>query len=910
MKMIDKRLLFKQLGYVPHVGQEQIHAALSVPDIDYVLGLCGTRFGKCARGNTEVYDLSTGRRRRVDELGPLLVQSWNEQTLKAEPRLAEAFASGRKPCVRVTLTSGQQIELSTDHPILTEVGWVEAALVQPGALVATPRSVPEPEHPLHVSDAEVVVLAALMADGSHSARGVQFTQMPGEMLNEFSSAVANLGGSMHRLQDSGKAQQFSLSGMLPFTRKWGLQGLTHDKIRLPAEFYGLASDQIGRFLSIFWACDGWFQVKDKIAALTLANRLLLEDFRHLLLRLGIHGLIRRNDKVCTNAKNGPVRCEAWTLSVTGAENLRSLCTAMGHVPGKQHYVDQLKSLFGKIGGRSDSDVVPIGRHQIKFIARELQLTSRECRDTHFGCTEGHVLTRAKFEKGVNATNYQGRFTPLANSDVLWSRVKSVEAIGEHDVYDLSVEETHNFAANNVIIHNTWSAAYEMVYHAMLPRKEFLGWCVAPQRALADIVFDQVGRIIHEIHGAANVRYDRNEGVLEFTNFGGGRSRIMRKSCDGAEGKGKLAGAGVDFMVIDEASSPTIKDQIWVSELSTRLNAGSKLLAISTPRGQRGWFITLYRQAKRVGRTSRAISINLPSWTNTYRFPGGWDNPEIQAKYARMALRDFLQEYGAQPMSAEGAFFDPEFVDPCCVINEWEEPSAAGEYASGLDLGLKRDSSVHTIVRAPLGFANASPAAKVVFVRRMHRMPVEAQLELVLQDQQRFGIQCVYTDGTGIGEPIIQQARNMGIFVRSVVFTKQSKMPLMTNLLGLMQQLKVRLPSAILCPALRDQLVTYEWDKAGKTANAPDGFHDDYVCSLALACKFFPAIGSQGEGQVFHVNKHGSEGHPTRMQQRPRAQDEQPKVRVIRAATPDEVQTFTSKRPGGGRGLWGTNDVLG
>lgn len=457
---------------------------------------------------------------------------------------------------------------------------------------------------------------------------------------------------------------------------------------------------------------------------------------------------------------------------------------------------------------------------------------------------------------------------------------------------------------------TFAAAYEMVYHSMLPRKEFLGWCVAPQRALADIVFDQVARILHEIHGASSIRFDRNEGVIEFTNFGGGRSRIMRKSCDGAEGKGKLAGAGVDFMVIDEASSPTIKDAIWVQELSTRLNAGSKLLAISTPRGQTGWFITLFRQAKRAGRSSRIITVNLPSWTNTYRFPGGWENPEIQAIYKRKPLRDFLQEYGAQPMSAEGAFFEPDEVETNCVLEEWEEPIAAGEYASGLDLGLKRDSSVHTIVRAPLGFANSSKAAKVVFVRRMHRMKVEEQLRLVKEDQDRFGIQSVYTDGTGIGEPIIQMARNEGIYIRGVVFTNASKMKMMTNLKGMLQQLKIRLPSGTLCPSMRDQLLTYAWDKSGKTANAPSGMHDDYVCSLALACKFFPAIMSEGEGQAFHANTPGpaTEKRAPRAQP-PRASDEQPKVRVIRPATIEEIQTFTQKGRGNGGLRWG-NDVVG
>jgi len=451
---------------------------------------------------------------------------------------------------------------------------------------------------------------------------------------------------------------------------------------------------------------------------------------------------------------------------------------------------------------------------------------------------------------------------------------------------------------------TWAAAHEMVYHAMLPRADFMGWAVAPSTKVADAVFDMIVQLVVKIHGK-NFRLDKNEGTIEMKNIGGGRSRIMRRTTQGAKGKARLAAYAVDFMVIDEASDPELADSVWESQLRTRLvDRQGKLLAISTPRGQRGWFVKLHRASKNGG---RAIAVNFPSWLNTVMFPGGFQNEKIQKEYQTMALRDFLQEYGAQPISAEGCVFEPEIIDQCCVLEDWEEPIAAAEYASGYDIGLKRDSSVHTIVRAPLGFKNSSPAAKVVFVRRMHKMPVEAQLALVLQDQERYGIQQVFTDGTGMGAPIVQQARNMGIFVRSVVFSHMSKMPMIINLRGLLEQRKIRLPRALLCPALRDQLLTYEWDTAGRTANAPDGFYDDYVCSLALACKFFPAIMSEGDGQAFHANKPGQPGLAP-----PRARPiNQPKieVKVIRPATPEEIQAFTPKRAGNGGIRWG-NDVVG
>jgi hypothetical protein len=382
---------------------------------------------------------------------------------------------------------------------------------------------------------------------------------------------------------------------------------------------------------------------------------------------------------------------------------------------------------------------------------------------------------------------------------------------------------------------TLAAAHEVIWAAMQPRPDTMIWCVAPSTKVADAIFDMVTTLVAKVHGK-NFRLDRNDGVIEMKNFGGGRTRIMRRTTQGAKGKARLAAYAVDLMVIDEASDPEIHDSVWESQLRTRLiDRQGKLLAISTPRGQSGWFVQLHRTAKK-NPGGRAIAINLPTWTNSVMFPGGFQDPKIQKEFQTMATKDFLQELGGQPVSAEGCVFEPEIIDQCCVIEEWEEPNPAGEYYSGLDLGLKRDSSVHIIVRAPLGFANSSPAAKVVFVRRMHKMPVDAQLDLILRDQQRYGIQDVITDGTGIGEPIIQQARNMGIYVRSVVFTPTSKMKMIVNLRGLLEQKKIRLPTGLLCPSLRDQLLQYGWSEDGKKASAPSGQHDDFVCSLALACR--------------------------------------------------------------------------
>ncbi|OGK38262.1 replicative DNA helicase [Candidatus Roizmanbacteria bacterium RIFCSPHIGHO2_12_FULL_41_11] len=43
---------------------------------------------------------------------------------------------------------------------------------------------------------------------------------------------------------------------------------------------------------------------------------------------------------------------------------------------------------------------------------------------------------------------------LAESDVYWDRIVSIEPLGVEEVYDVTVEGTHNFIANDIIVHNS------------------------------------------------------------------------------------------------------------------------------------------------------------------------------------------------------------------------------------------------------------------------------------------------------------------------------------------------------------------------------------------------------------------------------------------------------------------------
>ena len=55
---------------------------------------------------------------------------------------------------------------------------------------------------------------------------------------------------------------------------------------------------------------------------------------------------------------------------------------------------------------------------------------------------------------------------LANSDLYWDEVQSIEYVGNKQVYDLTVPELHNFVAEDICVHNT-TFAMNLAENAML-----------------------------------------------------------------------------------------------------------------------------------------------------------------------------------------------------------------------------------------------------------------------------------------------------------------------------------------------------------------------------------------------------------------------------------------------------------
>jgi replicative DNA helicase len=426
--------------------------------------------GKCISAQSLVYDPSTGARRRAADLyeahrrgEDIWVASLGPDLGMRRAKAAALEPNGRKAIYQLTTKLGRRVRATSNHPILASWGWEELGKLTPGTRVAVPRTLPGPLEPTALPDHEIVLLAALIADGAITQLTPRFCFGEGSgILGEVETAVQAYGVRMRI--SGGKSHGNALisggpgSGHNPVTqmlRRHGLMGLRSGEKFVPDAVFGLGEEQLARFLGVMYACDGHVYCSDRLAQIgyTTISERLARDVQHLLLRLGIVATIRTLKRPVYDG-TGKVARE---VRITSQEGLKRFCELVS-VPGKEEAQERVLTRLSAAPRSTNVDTLPVEIwDEILFAKGERSwatisgLTGRS--RTH----NWHVGARCP-SRGLVAELAAAVDSPaledLCDSDVWWDVVESVEYVGEEETYDLDVPGLRNFVADDVIVHNS------------------------------------------------------------------------------------------------------------------------------------------------------------------------------------------------------------------------------------------------------------------------------------------------------------------------------------------------------------------------------------------------------------------------------------------------------------------------
>jgi replicative DNA helicase len=220
---------------------------------------------------------------------------------------------------------------------------------------------------------------------------------------------------------------------------------------------------VALFLKHLWATDDSVRWDAKFGGARIyyasTSRQLVDDIAQLLLRVGVFARIKRVLKAGYR--------DSWHLYIYGAENQAKFLRHVGMHGAKAVAAREVLSQLESIVRNTNLDTVPREVwSQVKAALVTQAMTHREfaaAMGTQFcGSTMWrHAPSRSRLHRAAALLEDQA-IHDLATSDVFWDQIVEITSLGDMDVYDGTVDGTHNFVANGISVHNSLEQDADMV----------------------------------------------------------------------------------------------------------------------------------------------------------------------------------------------------------------------------------------------------------------------------------------------------------------------------------------------------------------------------------------------------------------------------------------------------------------
>jgi replicative DNA helicase len=435
--------------------------------------LSDLRESGCLAGETRVYLPDAGEYRRIDELvgkTGFRVLAMDPTTYKMEARpVTRAFATGIKPVLKLRSRLGRSIRATGNHKFLTIDGWRRLDELAPGSMIALPRELPGPLND-SLSPDEAALLGHLIGDGCTLPRhAVQYTTREEELAEKVAQLATRVFGDRVRPAVARERRWIQVylasSEHLTHARRnpvaaWldahDIFGLRSHQKRVPDAVFRSSGELIATFLRHLWSTDGcvWAGGGRHAIYYATSSEQLARDVQSLLLRLGVTATLGEVPQPNSQRPQ-------WHVRVSGAPDTRHFLNRVGTLGARRSTAR--KAILEMLAVRSPNtnrDVVPQAAWE-SIVKPAMSVSGVTARALQAGIATsycGSTLYRSNLsrERAARVADVVGSdlLRHLAFSDAYWDRIESIEPDGEAEVFDLTVEDLHNFVAEDVVVHNS------------------------------------------------------------------------------------------------------------------------------------------------------------------------------------------------------------------------------------------------------------------------------------------------------------------------------------------------------------------------------------------------------------------------------------------------------------------------
>lgn len=250
-------------------------------------------------------------------------------------------------------------------------------------------------------------------------------------------------------------QKNSKNSLVVWLEKIGLWGKNSHQKTIPEIIFKLERSQIALFLNRLFATDGWATIlasgQCQLGYASVSEE-LARQVQHLLLRFGIIATLKKR-----SIKYKQSIRTAWQLDITDALSIKTFISEIG-IFSKEETLIKIENALMDKRYQTNRDLIPIEIWQeITTIKGDESWQSLAKRAGIPGYSNIHVgkrqLSRERLWSLATALDHLP-LQQLATSEIYWDEIVSIEFMGEKQVYDLTIPETHNFVANDICVHNT------------------------------------------------------------------------------------------------------------------------------------------------------------------------------------------------------------------------------------------------------------------------------------------------------------------------------------------------------------------------------------------------------------------------------------------------------------------------
>jgi intein/homing endonuclease len=477
----------------------------------HLMLICGKRGGgKCVSGETEIL-LEDGALIKIKDLknDSRKIIALNDSFKLEAKNKDDFFEREVDKVLKLKTKTGREIILTPEHPLLTIDGWKPVQELSVGSRIAVPRKIGFFGNEF-ISESQIKLLAYLTTEGHTKKSAVWFTNFDEKIQKDFFKSVKDFDERLITKKMKGTEGQFRVVNQNPKTilkkairengkfakgtefehinylRDWlislGVYGKKSIEKELPQKVFSLNEQKTSLLLNRMFSCDGtiWREENRFRIAYASSSQKLIKQVQHLLLKFGIISTLR-NKKMFLNKKE----FSSFELTIEGIF-CKEFVNKIGFFGIKETKQKELEELFSNRKFNPNNDTIPKEIWEM-YAPKNWAEVGRKTGYAYPKSMRESVFyspTRAKLLQ-IAVADENEFIKQLAESDIYWDEILEIKEINEKTkVYDISVPEGHNFIANDIIIHNSYSLAVIM--------EEFARMDASVRGRIAAITIDTVG----------------------------------------------------------------------------------------------------------------------------------------------------------------------------------------------------------------------------------------------------------------------------------------------------------------------------------------------------------------------------------------------------------------------------------